>query len=340
MNIRAWAAFAFSVISPMYFSPAAIAENCKPLTLLATLDMVPVKNDTVVLVKAKLDGSDEVMLLDTGGVFSMITDKTAAALGLETRQTGVQFVGVSGNITNIAAHARSFWLGRLHATNIDFMIMKDDGEGKSRIDGIIAPNLLTGYDVELDFTTHKVNLLSADHCEGKVIYWPATAIAVVPVRLTKSGHIFAKVKLDGTELNALIDTGSSKTSMSLPIAESDFGLKMGSPDTPDIGALSASPNSRIYRHRFKTLDFGGIAVGNPPIEIIPDLMKNQLEHAPRLGSRLSDNDEPARLSDLIIGMDVLSHLHLYIAYTEGRLYVTPSGAPAETSAQQNTAASH
>jgi hypothetical protein len=32
--------------------------------------------------------------------------------------------------------------------------------------------------------------------------------------------------------------------------------------------------------------------------------------------------------DLLVGMDVLKHLHLYIAYQERKLYITPPDQPA------------
>jgi hypothetical protein len=38
------------------------------------------------------------------------------------------------------------------------------------------------------------------------------------------------------------------------------------------------------------------------------------------------------LSDFIIGMDVLRHLHIYVAYKEQKLYVTPASAPLAASA--------
>jgi hypothetical protein len=31
---------------------------------------------------------------------------------------------------------------------------------------------------------------------------------------------------------------------------------------------------------------------------------------------------------MILGMDILHHLHLYIAYKEKKLYITPASAPA------------
>lgn len=332
MNIRALTvAFAFPVMFVLYSPVPARADDCKPLTLITSLDMVPVTNDAAVIVTAKIDGNDERMLLDTGGFFSTISDKTAAALNLDTRTTGLQMIGVSGHTTNVAARARSFALGRLQASNIDFMIDKDQGGWKNEIDGIIAPNLLTRYDVELDFAAHKVNLLSQDHCQGKVIYWPADAMTVVPIRVAKSGHIVVPVELDGVKMDALIDTGATNTALSQRIAESDFGLKLNTPDTPDIGALSGSPHSRIYRHRFKKLTIGGIGAGNPPVVIVPDLMNNKLSHGPPIGTRFSQDDEASRLPDLIVGMDILHRLHIYIAYKEENLYVTPATPPATAS---------
>lgn len=317
----------------------AHADDCKPLTLMTSLDMIPVTNDAAVIVTAKIDGRDERMLLDTGGVFSTITDKTAAALNLDTRRTGLRMIGVSGDTTNKAVRARSFALGRLQVSNIDFMIDKEQGGWKDEIDGIIAPNLLTHYDVELDFAAHKVNLLSQDHCEGKVIYWPADAIAVVPIRVAKSGHIVVPVELDGVKMDALIDTGATNTTLNQRIAESDFGLKVNTPDTPDVGSLSGSPHSRIYRHRFKQLTVGGIGVANPPVVIVPDLMNNKLSHGPPIGTRFSQDDEANRLPDLLAGMNILHRLHLYIAYKEEKLYVTPAGPPpaiSSATAQQSS----
>ena len=31
---------------------------------------------------------------------------------------------------------------------------------------------------------------------------------------------------------------------------------------------------------------------------------------------------------MLIGMNVLRHLHIYIAYKEQKIYITPAGAPA------------
>lgn len=57
-----------------------------------------------------------------------------------------------------------------------------------------------------------------------------------------------------------------------------------------------------FTHHFQMLDLDGIAVKNPKIELVRNL---------QLGSE-----------QLIIGMTLLSKLHLYVAYKERKLYIT------------------
>jgi predicted aspartyl protease len=310
----------------------ARAETCKPLTLVTSIDTIPVRNQAAVLVPIKVNGQTQVMLLDTGGVFSEISEKAAKNLKLDMRESPLVLVGISGSKTRLVAHAGSVTLGRLHGSGYDFIVDKTL-DGNNAFTGVIAPNLLTNYDVELDFAKNKLNLLSPDHCQGGVIYWPASAAAMIPIRVAKSGHIVVPVELDGVKLDALVDTGASQTVLSEPVATDDLGLKLNTKDTPDIGNLKDKLHSRIYRHRFKQLTIGGIGVSNPSIDIVPDLMNNQFSHAPPIGTRLRVNDEADRLPDLLVGMDILPHLHLYIAYKEEKLYVTPA-APPPTAASQ------
>jgi hypothetical protein len=102
---------------------------------------------------------------------------------------------------------------------------------------------------------------------------------------------------------------------------------MGSADTPYSGDLFGKPGVSIYKHRFKSLDFDGIAVGNLEVTILPDLLKDKYQQGPALGTRLGDSSQTSDYTDMLIGMNVLRHLHIYIAYKEKKLYITPAGAP-------------
>jgi len=210
------------------------------------------------------------------------------------------------------------------------------GDDKT-VAGILGPNILHAYDLDLDFGNNKLNLMSQDHCEGKVIYWSASAVAMVPMRVAKSWHIVVPVTLDGHQYNAMLDTGAFNTTLNFTIAESDFGLKPGSPDMKPVANLGDRDSNQIYSHIFKSLAFEGISISNPNVTIIADLMKGPISKPPPIGTRLPENDEAQGLPDMLVGMDVLRHFHIYIAYKEQRLYITPADAPQPTVASQVSA---
>jgi hypothetical protein len=64
----------------------------------------------------------------------------------------------------------------------------------------------------------------------------------------------------------------------------------------------------MYKYPFQTLTFQDVAVKYPEIEIGKE------------GKRMPDEPQ------LIVGMGILRQLHLYIAYAEKKLYVTPAEA--------------
>jgi hypothetical protein len=284
------------------------------------------------------------MLVDTGGFFSEITPSAVDELRLGTHHVGLQLIGVAGDTTNVVARA-PFVIGNLHADNMDLMVMPPVHRFAPDVTdaaGILAPNLLRSYDVDLDFGGRKFNLLSQDHCDGKVVYWPADAVAVVPFAINSDGHIIVPVTVDGHKFSAMLDTGATNTVFNLEVAKSAFSLTLGNAETPVRGDVAGAPGSTTYTHRFAALSLEGISVANPTVELLPDLMRNKrMDPKDSLegGTRLPDPSRAVGLGDMILGMDILHHLHVYIAYKEEKLYITPASAPADPGAHA-AAASH
>jgi Aspartyl protease len=125
---------------------------------------------------------------------------------------------------------------------------------------------------------------------------------------------------------AILDTGAYHTTLTLPVAEDLFHLKLGSADTPVSGHLTGKPNAPTYRHVFSSLAFEGIVVKNLQAEIIPDLLHQVVldAAAPPTGTRISDPRKLESDASMLIGMNILRHFHIYIAYKEEKLYVTPT----------------
>ena len=318
------------------FATPALADNCSNLKQLASLDMQPTRGD-VILVPVSLNGTEMPMILDTGGGISSVTQKTADALQLKRQDAGVRALDMRGNASQQYVRIDTLGLGALKGKDLGMMIWPDHN---AQFNGLIGGDILRYYDVELNFVTHKFNLFSQDHCEGKVIYWPAGALAVVPFTMThpasgnpdepatiRTGfdtHIRVPVTIDGKTFPAIIDTGAPITTMSANIARGAFGVTAVSPGA--IPLTNSDPGDPRFGYVFHTLAFEGIAVSNPHVVIHADLVgKNDPNNSTILGSRITRMDD-ALQPELIIGMDVLKHLHLYIAYHEQKLYITPPDA--------------
>jgi predicted aspartyl protease len=266
--------------------------------------MKPMAGGTV-LAPVTIEETPKLMLVDTGGFTSQLWESTARSFNLPERDGGVGLTDVNGNVSSKLVRVAEFRLGSLENRNLDFQIFPDAAVnlGDDEIAGLIAPNLFIGYDMDLDFGTNTLNTFSQDHCAGEIQYWSAPAAAVIPFTL-QSGHISIPVTIDGHRLNAIIDTGTSTTTMTANAASAIFGF---SPDMPNLRAMTGGNQPVIYSHVFSNLLFDGVSVGNPHINVMPDMTGKAAN---------------GTLPDVIIGMDVLRQLHVYIAFQEQRIYVS------------------
>lgn len=262
------------------------------------------------VVPMKIGTREIKLLVDTGGIGSMLTAGTAAELGLETHHiSSLELRGFGGVHVDRYVTAHDIVIGNLKSADYEFLILPDGMLHGA--DGILAPDILLAFDNDFDFTNARLNLLSSDHCPGEVVYWTKDPYAELHFRLDEQRHIEFHVELDGKAVLAFLDTGASQSFMSLDSAESLFGL---SEDNPDLKvAEGVAPNGltniHTYVYPFKTLTFGGVTVNHPKI-FLHRLAESKMGEVPRL----------------TVGMNVLRQLHLYFSYRDKTLYITPASA--------------
>jgi predicted aspartyl protease len=294
----------FSVIGMLALvTPVSAAEDCT-LKMFTVVDTVSTASGGM-LVPITLSGAQKKLLLDTGGFFSEISPQVADELMLERRHVGLMQYDAAGNAVDQAVTASDFSIGKLKAKSMPLMVGASGLGG----DGVLAPDILKAYDVELDFPHNKLSLISPDHCKGQVVYWPHAAVAAVPMRVTPAGHIVFPAELDGHNVRALLDTSATRNALSIRAAQEIFGL-----------------NTSASSHRFKTLSIEGIAVNNPEIALLPDLTRNSSIKKGDTSGRLISGDARSDEPDILIGMSMLKQLHVYIAYNEQMLYITAGDA--------------
>ncbi len=309
---------------------AMAADDCKPQRIVASVDLVPSADGRELFVPVKINGTPKLMLLDTGAVMAEIMPGVADELHLTREKGNLELVDLGGQTSRDVVRAQ-VELGGLTAAHMIMGVEPAVGHdhGVPGYAGLFGPDVLRNFDVDVDFGTNKLNLISPDHCPGKVIYWPASAVAVVPMRVLDSGHIVVPITLEGKQIFADLDTGAPNTTLSVGVAQSDFGVVPGSADTPQGGTVGMMKGAPYYEHVFGTLAFEGIAVSNAHVDLITDMTHDLREEvsAPNFATRIrSATQDEARWS-MLIGMNILRHFHLYISYKEEKLYVTPAGSP-------------
>ncbi|HEX3487491.1 MAG TPA: retroviral-like aspartic protease family protein, partial [Micropepsaceae bacterium] len=316
-----------AVVALLGVASSAMGAECGPLKRITTLDMMKLPSGRYA-VSVEISGKQETLLLDTGGAFSQLSQKTVKDLNLPTTRSrdGKGLVDVSGATSDQQVRLPSITLGGLRQEGAYFFVSPQQPNAPQNVPefaGILAADFLQNFDVDFDFDTGKLNLFSPDHCDGNVVYWRAATVAVVPFTFDASGHINFRMDLDGKRVNATLDTGAARTTLNLDTAQREFGVDLNGPDVEKVGQLQGGFAANVYRRRFKTLGVDGVNVSNPVVILLPDLVSGRVRNTPAAGSLIRDEKVP----DMLVGMPTLSQLHLYIAYKERKLYMTASFAP-------------
>lgn len=316
---------AVSLLALAATCPSAEAADCAPLKILNSIPMQSAPAGRM-LVPVSINGTSEMMLLDTDSDRTLIGKIAADELKLPQNNTRKKILGGGGNISQTYVTIDKLLLGNMQAKDMTFFVSPDPNLGKGQpFIGELAPDLMSKFDVEMDFAALKLNYFSTDHCDGQVVYWKTPAIAVIPFHLDGQ-HISFKITLNGRTIIAAINTASSRTTLLAPAAQRIFDLTADSPGVTPLPGPDNKPEHRAFSKEFDTLAFGGVSVGNPRIVVVPDLLgSNDPYNTAKTGSNLIKNDDDINKADLAIGMDVLKHLHIYIAFNERNIYVTPAG---------------
>jgi predicted aspartyl protease len=310
------AAFAFTCLSLLAgLTATAQAQQCGNLVRALSLDMQD--HGGYFTVPVTINGQPKQFLLDTGGGFTQISAATTKQMGLTIVPSRLVFYDMYGNSS--AGQTRvDVGIGPVMAKDQDLQIT-----GISGLDGIFAADFMQNYDIDLDFAGKKLNYFLTNHCEGKVVYWPARVVSTVPFRGWNAhgdSHMNVTVKLDGHEVPALIDTGATSSTLDANTAHQLFNLTPDSPGAVPLGTMGTG-SARTFGWTFKTLELGGLTVDNPRLRILPPLMGKGSRDDIAADSHIRRNTDGMQPT-MLIGMDVLRKLHVFIAAKEGKLYLT------------------
>jgi len=296
---RIFRACLLAILAGFGAQPAWAARSCE-LELTASLDLDPAELPGRAMIDAVIKDTPQKMIIDTGATQTMIDEAVVRQFDLLRTDVSRHFSmqDYYGNPIRQGAVIPFLQTGNLLARDVHALILTQPLTPPAA--GVIGPDLLMHYEVELDFAKKKMNLFAPDHCPGQVVYWTHDPVVTVPIRVDGFGHVDLDVALDGKTIPAHLDTGAPLSSMTLKNAQRDFGL---APDSPGVTKKDAA----VYLHQFRSLALGGIAISNPTIY-------------------LAGGQQGEVKRDFLLGLRELSKLHVLISYKEKTLYATAPDA--------------
>lgn len=305
--------------------PAAAQTACQ-LQMVNTVPLTMTRDNLRAFVSVTINGSEERLVLDTGGAMTQLSQAAIDRLKLPVRDGSMKMLDLYGRAASGMAMIDTLVLGRLKDTKTELPVSPFNFGGTPPVAGLLAADYMGEYDLEFDFAGKKLNYLSKQHCPGKVVYWPAPAIAVVPFKFIDN-HLQIDVELNGKHVRAEIDTGAPGTTLLATEAKRLFDL---TDKSPDITGLDGPEGEKRFEKIFDTLTLDGIAIGHPHITVIPDLVgKHDPNNGFVTGTRVQRvDDRDAGEPTMLLGMNILSKLRFVVAFSERKIYLTPATPPA------------
>ena len=318
--------FALATFSLAALASAPRAEDCLPARLLATVQMQSAEpQSNIRTVPVTLNGITRFMVLDTGGAITQLSRDTIEELKLPLRRGAAAAYDINGRVSHRFAMVKDFTFGDLHRTDAALMVWP---EATRPFAGELAQDMLQPYDVDVDFAAGALKMYAKGHCPGPPGWTPLVRVEM----RNKGWHLHIPVTLDGRVYDAIFDTGSRHNIMRLPTARRDFGLDADTSGMTPYPAINGDSFLSGYLHSFVKLSFGEMTIEHPEVMIVPDVMNHNADRSPMARNPLYHHNDDLVLPELSLGMDVLKHLHLYIAFGEQALYLAPADAVPQLSA--------
>ncbi|HEY2036704.1 MAG TPA: aspartyl protease family protein, partial [Steroidobacteraceae bacterium] len=235
---------------------------------------------------------------------------TQFKLPLTDAPPGYYITGVGGSsVLPQVARAKTFTVAGITGHDAVFLVGVNDFQGG--IAGILGQNIFRIADVEYDFAGGMLRFVRPQHCGGEVLaYWATTQpIGVVGLSWMSNEQtdIIAKASVNGHDISVVFDSGSWRTILSLRAAKR-AGI---TPDSPGVVPAGES-----------------VGLGDKPVKVwvAPidrfEIGGELIEH-----SHILIGDIGLENADMMLGVDFFLAHHIYVAYSQNKLYFTYNGGP-------------
>ena len=304
--------------------PATALGGSCTLARLGSVDFTIVDGELVVPVT--VSGRRARMRVEVASSHSRIDGEYVQPFGMKTRYfPGFTVVRVGDKRITQEAALTDFAVGPLRVAKAEFLLIPSDrapGSDSEPVIGTLAMDVLGHLDFELDFANNRLNFYAQDHCPGGVVYWTNRYSSAALTR-GPSGNFYFPLELEGKKVEASISTTSSGASLPTEVTRRLYGFDETS---PGVESTTDQDGHTVAHYRAMSISGDGLSVKNARIEL-----RTTKSH--EVPCSLTTMQGPARYegclggeAPLLIGLDVVRHLHLYFATKERVLYFSDATA--------------
>ena len=259
------------------------------------------------------------LLLDTGDFVTSLAPGAAQRLALPaSSEPSLQMTGIGGAYAAPVVEASDVEYLSQHVPNVSFPVLPDsEFQPEEHIDGLFGANFLSAYSVEMDFPGHKLRFFKPGG--GCGVSAPAWTAHATRLQATDAGHqlLLIPVRVDGVELNALIDTGSEDTSITKDAAAS-IGITAAAMRGDERITEQGLGESTERMHKFASISIGNSTFDRPMLAVddAPSPIQQNVQVATAAAMPV-----PHRGVDVILGANFLFKKRLFIDYAQGAVFI-------------------
>ncbi|HEX5206542.1 MAG TPA: aspartyl protease family protein [Steroidobacteraceae bacterium] len=309
MPVRRFGWIAVLLAASHLTAAAGATDPCK----LIMYPRIPVKMDDLrPVITASINGVDARFIVDTGSFWDFLSPAAAAQFNLPLSYAPPFFYvnGVGGAVVPRIATAKTFTVAGITSHDARFLVGNNDFLGGQI--GILGQNIFRIADVDYDFADGVLRFVEPQHCgkEDELVYWTKTQpVGVVDLHRTSNErpYLTGKAVVNGHAIQVLFDTGSPRTILSLDAARR-AGITSDSPGVVEAGVTSGLGKDTVEVWVAPVASF---EIGGETIERTRVLMGGI--GLPDLGV------------DMLLGSDFFLAHHIYVAYSQNKLYFTYNG---------------
>jgi len=306
---------------------AAAAAECT----LGAVAVLPVRAERGhYLFTAQINEHPANLVLDTGFFATSLNLEAGDRLGVRLNRIGREAYGIGGVRDVYSGTARHMRVGQMNA---DGMVLGGGAYWTARQqpgwDGVFGMNMMSAYDIDLDFAGGYAILFEADgDCHHPTVGLAPPLYKVPLEAIAKDRQADILITIDGQRVKALLDTGAFQ-SFIYRKAAARLGVDVSVMDAPGhemasgIGPFAV----KYFRHIFHSVKIGPLEVHDMEIGILnqKDNGINRIKTGSLLPSAL-DPDAP-NTEDMVLGLDFFQRFHAWISHSSQNLILQYPPAP-------------